>query len=28
LRDGDKDMPKWWLSRDENQAFRTRRGSL
>lgn len=28
LRDGDKDMPKWWLERDENQPFRTRRGNI
>lgn len=25
---GDKDHLKWWLSRDENQPFRTRRGNL
>lgn len=24
----DKDHLKWWLSRDENQPFRTRRGKL
>lgn len=24
----DRDFAKWWLERDENQPFRTRRGSL
>lgn len=24
----DQDFARWWLSRDENQTFRTRRGSL
>ena len=28
LQQGDKDHLKWWLSRDENQPFRTRRGNL
>lgn len=28
LQEGDQDHLKWWLSRDENQPFRTRRGRL
>ncbi len=28
VREGDKDFAKWWLEREENQAFRTRRGKL
>lgn len=28
LKSGDEDHAKWWLSRDENQPFRTRRGNL
>jgi hypothetical protein len=28
LREGDKDMPKWWLERSENEVFRTKRGKL
>jgi hypothetical protein len=28
LREGDKDMPKWWLERSENEVFRTKRGNL
>lgn len=26
--DNDQDFMKWWLSKDENQPFRTRRGNL
>ena len=28
MKEGDKDFLKWWLSRDENQPFRTREGNL
>jgi hypothetical protein len=28
LKEGDKDFGKWWLGRDENQPFRTRRGKV
>jgi len=28
LKAGDEDHAKWWLSRDENQPFRTREGNL
>lgn len=28
LREGDKDISRWWLSRDENQPFRTRSGKV
>lgn len=28
LREGDDDHAKWWLRRDENQPFRTRRGGV
>lgn len=28
MKAGEKDFMKWWLSRDENQPFRTRRGNL
>lgn len=28
LKVGDKDFGKWWLSKDENQPFRTRRGKV
>ncbi len=28
LKEGDQDFMRWWLSRDENQPFRTRNGSL
>ena len=28
LKSGDDDHLKWWLSRDENQPFRTRRGNI
>lgn len=27
-RQGDKDFQRWWLNRDENQPFRTRRGTI
>ena len=28
LKEGDKDFGKWWLQKDENQPFRTRRGKI
>lgn len=28
LKDGDQDFSKWWLNRDENSVFRTRRGRV
>lgn len=28
LKEGDKDFGRWWLSKDENQPFRTRRGKV
>jgi hypothetical protein len=28
LKEGDKDFGKWWLQKDENQPFRTRRGKV
>jgi hypothetical protein len=28
MKAGDKDFMKWWLSQEENQPFRTRRGNL
>lgn len=28
IRDGDTDHLKWWLERETNQPFRTRRGNL
>lgn len=28
LREGDKDISRWWLARDENQPFRTRSGKV
>jgi hypothetical protein len=28
LKEGDKDFGRWWLGRDENQPFRTRRGKV
>ena len=28
LRDGDKDISRWWLEREENQPFRTKSGRV
>jgi hypothetical protein len=28
LKEGDKDFGRWWLQKDENQPFRTRRGKV
>ena len=28
IKEGDKEFSKWWLSRSENNPFRTRNGSL